>query len=172
MPAASEQGQRDRGWVFGLFLGFSLAFAAVLWLIWLLQWLRQQRQEPDSEPAVLELTIAPEPPDARGARLRSPEEEGLPAGPRAATGAPDDLARVEGIGPKISSLLQEAGILTFDQLASSSVGEIERILQAESPRLRQLADATTWPEQASLAAAGDWEGLEALQAQLKGGRRV
>jgi len=35
-----------------------------------------------------------------------------------------------------------------------------------------LADARTWPEQAALAAAGDWEKLKTLQDELKGGRRV
>jgi len=30
----------------------------------------------------------------------------------------------------------------------------------------------TWPEQASLAAQGNWEGLSALQEELRGGRRA
>jgi hypothetical protein len=38
--------------------------------------------------------------------------------------------------------------------------------------ISQIADPSTWPEQAKLAAAGDWEGLETLQDQLEGGRRV
>jgi hypothetical protein len=36
----------------------------------------------------------------------------------------------------------------------------------------RLADPTTWPEQAGIAAKGDWEALEQLQAMLKGGRRA
>jgi hypothetical protein len=36
----------------------------------------------------------------------------------------------------------------------------------------RLAHPATWPEQAALAATGEWEALEALQAKLKGGRRV
>jgi predicted flap endonuclease-1-like 5' DNA nuclease len=68
---------------------------------------------------------------------------------------PDDLKRIDGIGPKISSVLQAAGITTFAQLAAMDVGEIEEILEAESPRLRQLANPTTWPEQAEAAATGD-----------------
>ncbi|MBN1315435.1 MAG: DUF4332 domain-containing protein [Anaerolineales bacterium] len=81
---------------------------------------------------------------------------------------PDDLAKIEGIGPKISSVLQEAGITTFAQLAETDVARIEEILDKDT-RLR-LANPSTWPKQAALAAAGDWEGLEVLQDQLKGGR--
>ena len=82
---------------------------------------------------------------------------------------PDDLKRIEGIGPKISSLLQDAGIATFAQLATISVEQLREILDAVNLR---IADPTTWPEQAALAAAGNWEGLAALQSELKGGRRV
>jgi predicted flap endonuclease-1-like 5' DNA nuclease len=85
---------------------------------------------------------------------------------------PDDLKRIEGIGPKIASVLQAAGIETFAQLAATEVSRIEQILEEESPRLRRLANPGTWPEQAALAAADDWEALEALQQALKGGRRV
>jgi predicted flap endonuclease-1-like 5' DNA nuclease len=83
--------------------------------------------------------------------------------------APDDLAIIEGIGPKISSVLQANGIATFAQLASTQTSELQQILLKEGLR---LADPATWPEQARLAAAGDWDGLNALQAQLKGGRQA
>jgi hypothetical protein len=32
--------------------------------------------------------------------------------------------------------------------------------------------ARTWPQQALLAAKGDWDGLEKLQDDLSGGRKV
>jgi predicted flap endonuclease-1-like 5' DNA nuclease len=84
---------------------------------------------------------------------------------------PDDLTRIEGIGPKIASVLQAAGVLTFAQLAETDVTRLEEILEAESPRLRRLSDPSTWPEQAELAATGEWEALQALQGTLKRGRR-
>lgn len=87
--------------------------------------------------------------------------------PGTAAAEPDDLAVVEGIGPKISRLLQDSGIRTFRQLAESPVERLQQIL--DQARLR-LADPGTWPEQARLAAAGDWEALSALQGRLKGGR--
>ena len=86
--------------------------------------------------------------------------------------APDDLKRIEGIGPRFSSVLQAAGIMTFAQLAAATPEGLEQILEAEDPRLSRLADPTSWPEQAALAAVGDWEALAALQETLKGGRRA
>ncbi|MGD1995642.1 MAG: DUF4332 domain-containing protein [Anaerolineae bacterium] len=86
----------------------------------------------------------------------------------AAEREPDDLKRIAGIGPKISALLQDAGIATFAQLAATNASELSRMLkEAGIP----MVNPSTWPQQASLAAAGEWETLEALQAELKGGRR-
>jgi predicted flap endonuclease-1-like 5' DNA nuclease len=82
---------------------------------------------------------------------------------------PDDLKRIEGIGPKISAVLQEAGIRTFAQLAETEVGRLEQILRGAGIH---IADPTTWPDQAALAAAGQWDALAAFQDALKGGRRV
>lgn len=92
-----------------------------------------------------------------------PVEEPEPVGP------PDDLKRIEGIGPRISQVLQSAGIRTFDQLAQTSVADLEEILTKADLR---LADPATWPDQARLAAAGEWRSLEIFQERLKGGRRV
>ena len=98
---------------------------------------------------------------------RAKEEEVPAAKPEAV--APDDLKRIEGIGPKISGLLQEAGITTFAQLAETDVRRLKQILKEAG--LGALADPSTWPEQAGLAAAGDWDKLETLQDELKGGRQ-
>ena len=82
---------------------------------------------------------------------------------------PDDLTIVEGIGPKINQVLHAAGIQSLFQLSESEVTQLKEILTAAGVR---LADITTWSEQARLAAAGDIETLKALQATLKGDRRV
>jgi hydrogenase-4 membrane subunit HyfE len=82
--------------------------------------------------------------------------------------SPDDLKRIEGIGPKISGLLQAAGIATFAKLAST---DVDHLLQIVRDAGITIADPTTWPEQAALAAEGEWEQLEVLQEELKGGRR-
>jgi NADH-quinone oxidoreductase subunit I len=85
---------------------------------------------------------------------------------------PDDLKRIEGIGPKISGLLGAAGINTFSQLAAVEVDRITQILEEADPKLLQLADPKTWPRQAKLAAEGKWEALEKWQERLKGGRQA
>jgi hypothetical protein len=89
--------------------------------------------------------------------------------PRSEDPAPDDLERIEGIGPKISALLQEAGVTTFAQLRATEVAELNTILDTAGIH---FADPGTWPEQAGLAAAGQWDKLTALQDELKGGRRT
>ncbi|MEZ4590681.1 MAG: helix-hairpin-helix domain-containing protein [Chloroflexota bacterium] len=101
-------------------------------------------------------------------------ETAVPAHPVAATKTenvavvPDDLKKIEGIGPKIERILHDAGITTFAALAATSVAQLEQIVREEAGI--RIAFPDTWPQQASLAAAGDWDALETLQDELKGGR--
>jgi len=82
---------------------------------------------------------------------------------------PDDLTKVEGIGPMYASLLIDAGVTTYAQLAALSQDAIEKHIKDAGKR--RPASVETWAEQAGLAAKGDWDGLEKLQASLDGGRR-
>ena len=86
-----------------------------------------------------------------------------------ASHAEDDLAVLEGIGPKVKKVLAEAGITTFSQLAQAESEKITAILDAAG---LQMMDPAGWIEQAKLAAEGDMEGLKKLQDELKGGRRA
>lgn len=83
---------------------------------------------------------------------------------------PDDLTKVEGIGPAYSQRLYAQGVNTFAQLAAMSIEEITEKLEAEGTS-RIPASIETWAEQAALAAKGDWDALEKLQDELDGGRR-
>ena len=83
---------------------------------------------------------------------------------------PDDLTRIEGIGPEISQVLQKAGIETFAQLAETKAEQIEEILQNVDPNLSNLMDPKSWATQARLAARGKWDALERYQERLKGGK--
>ncbi len=66
---------------------------------------------------------------------------------------PDDLTQIEGIGPKSEKALNEAGILTFAQLASTSEPDLRKAVPHAPSSIH------TWPMQASYAAQGDWKGL-------------
>jgi large subunit ribosomal protein L30 len=82
--------------------------------------------------------------------------------------ASDNLQVIEGIGPKIASVLNSAGITTFTQLSEALPARLSEIMQQAKLR---LANPESWPEQAALAAAGKWDDLKVLQGQLTGGRR-
>ncbi|MEY3367121.1 MAG: hypothetical protein RI973_276 [Bacteroidota bacterium] len=83
--------------------------------------------------------------------------------------AADDLTKIEGVGPKIAELLQQAGIATFADLAKAKTADLKKILEAAGKRFL-VHDPATWAEQAKLAAKADWEKLGKLQATLKGGK--
>jgi predicted flap endonuclease-1-like 5' DNA nuclease len=82
----------------------------------------------------------------------------------------DDLLLIEGIGPKIKQVLADAGITTFAALAETDMPTLERIVQEEAGIT--IAHPDTWPRQARLAAAGDWDGFQQFVDRLKGGREV
>jgi predicted flap endonuclease-1-like 5' DNA nuclease len=127
-------------------------------------------------------TAVPEPPpplDLEAVPPAVPEPPPMPEAPPvpgpavAAAVAPaagqDDLERIEGIGPRIASILRAEGITTFGQLAETEVIRLRDILVSANLR---FTDPSTWPEQARLAAAGDWAAFEALTRELRGGRRI
>ena len=80
----------------------------------------------------------------------------------------DDLKRIEGIGPKVEKVLNDAGITTFDTLARANRAEVKQLLNSAG---LQMMNPEGWIEQAELAAKGDWKGVERLQNELKGGRK-
>ncbi len=102
---------------------------------------------------------------------RQAEEEAGGAGHHAevAAAAPDDLTKIEGIGPKVQGLLNAAGITTFAELASRTPEELDQIMDAAGSIYKAM-DETSWPRQAALAAEGKWEELQRLQDELVGGR--
>jgi hypothetical protein len=82
--------------------------------------------------------------------------------------SPDDLTKIEGIGPKVARVLNDAGIRTFSDLANAKAENVQETLKAAG---LQMMNPEGWIEQAALAAKGDWTTLEKLQGELKGGRR-
>lgn len=83
---------------------------------------------------------------------------------------PAEIELVEGIGPKIAQVLRARGFGSFNALAQASPGTLREILDDQGPAYR-IADPSTWPEQARLAARGRWDELKSLQDSLTAGRR-
>ena len=77
----------------------------------------------------------------------------------------DDLKKVEGIGPKIASTLNEAGIMTFEDLSKTAPAKIAEIIK--DVRGNHVPD--TWPKQAQMAHEGKWDELNEWQDKLDGG---
>lgn len=117
----------------------------------------------DATPAAEKAT--PPPPAPPVEEVVEEVEEVVEATPVAA----DDLKKVEGIGPKIAELLTNAGIPTFAALSETTPDRIREIL-AEAGSRYKMHDPTTWPEQAKLAAAGEWDKLKEWQDNLQGGK--
>jgi len=131
--------------LFAWSIGFTFAFIITAGLIiWLLQ---QKKAEQSTYIKIKDPVKVEKPP---------PQE-------------PEDLSRIEGIGPKIDSVLKVAGISTYSQLAETEVDQLQVILKEVG---LSRFNPETWPEQASLAAQGNWDGLSALQEELRGGRRA
>jgi len=86
-----------------------------------------------------------------------------------ASAEPDDLTKVEGIGPVIAEVLTGAGLSTFAKVADSTPEAIREIMDAAGSQFASH-DPATWPQQAKLAADGKWDELKAWQDELDGGR--
>jgi predicted flap endonuclease-1-like 5' DNA nuclease len=82
----------------------------------------------------------------------------------------DDLTIVEGIGPKIAQLCNEAGIWTFEELAATAVTRLQEMLDAAGKRF-QIHNPETWAAQSALAAQGKWSELKAWQEVLNAGKK-
>lgn len=140
-------------------------------LVWL--WIRRYAQEgrvslPRQEIELIKQAV-PEDMLTAEPQRSSPPQAKKPAPTRRQVVKRDDLKLIEGIGPKIASTLQAAGINTYKQLARARPERLKKILdEAGIP----IADPTTWPEQAALAAGGEWDALADLKSGLKGGRRL
>ncbi len=76
----------------------------------------------------------------------------------------DDFTIIEGIGPKINTVLQGAGISTFSDLAELDSEKIKSIISHAGIK---LPITSSWIEQAKLAADNKMEELKALQATLR-----
>jgi len=83
-----------------------------------------------------------------------------------ASGPPDDLVRLKGVGPKLAAMLNERGITRFDQIAKLSPGQVETI-DASLGAFRGRLERDRVVEQADFLAQGDVDGYEAKFGKLQ-----
>lgn len=158
----SESCKCEAPWLRWLLIGGAL----VAWAVW--QRLQRQLEQQAYPSPVREPATSPEPAEKSKPQKSEPEPEPSPVSAEE-TPEPDDLTRIEGIGPKVAGVLAEAGITTYAQLAETEVEALGEILrEAGLP----FMNPTTWPEQAALAAKNAWAELTTLQTELKGGQRA
>ncbi|MCB0640040.1 MAG: hypothetical protein KDC44_00300, partial [Phaeodactylibacter sp.] len=81
----------------------------------------------------------------------------------------DNLQIVEGIGPKIETILKDAGIADWGRLAAAQPDQLRSTLEAAGPSYR-IHDPESWPKQAQLAKDGKWQELIAFQKAASGGK--
>jgi predicted flap endonuclease-1-like 5' DNA nuclease len=82
-----------------------------------------------------------------------------------ASGPPDDLRKLKGVGPKFAEMLNQRGIIRFDQIAKLSPSQVEALDAAMGPfRGRFARDRIV--EQAAYLARSDIDGYEAKFGNL------
>lgn len=110
----------------------------------------------------------PEPPSIPTPATPPSETPPEPAAVTTEPGEPDDLTKLEGIGPKMADALVSYGLDTYEKVAAATVEDFQAAIEAAGMRFAPAAES--WAEQATYAARGDWSGLEAFQNTLVSGR--
>lgn len=101
--------------------------------------------------------------DVAGHVLGVPVHSELPG----ASGPPDNLETLKGVGPKLAARLNENGIIRFDQLARLSTNEVA-ILEDKLGPFKGRLTRDRVVEQAQYLARGDIDGFEARFGKLGG----
>ena len=158
-------------WVIGLVA--LLAAAVILWLV-----LRTRGRDTQALPTAPTAPLQPNKPEIIAAEpARFAAAEPVPAAPLSepeaapfiapASGAPDNLALLKGVGPKLVALLTGLGVTRFDQIAAWTATDIAAI----DARLGTFSGRITrdnWVDQAAYLARGDKAGFEAKYGALGG----
>lgn len=138
------------GWVW--YLLFVLVVLALI-IGWIYQQSKAQQKKSEEQKAAEKQPVS--------------ETSKLPKNKRIEAGN-DDLTRIEGIGLKVAGVLKNVGITSFNSLANADTAEVKNVLNEAG---LQMMDPEGWIAQAEFATKEDWDGLQKLQDELKGGRR-
>jgi predicted flap endonuclease-1-like 5' DNA nuclease len=117
--------------------------------------------EPVAAPPVEPIAVEPEP------LMAPPAPQPIPTSPAVAApvdGA-DDLLRLKGVGPKLSSLLTELGVTRYAQIAGWNEADIAAI-DARLGNFKGRPVRDQWVDQAKYLAAGDIAGFEAKYGKI------
>jgi predicted flap endonuclease-1-like 5' DNA nuclease len=99
--------------------------------------------------------------DVAGHILSADVHQELPG----ASGPPDDLLKLKGVGPKLASILNDRGITRFDQIAKLSPGQVES-LDESLGAFRGRFERDRIQEQADYLARGDIDCYEVRFGKL------
>ena len=116
-----------------------LLFALLAFLWWLLSRQDQEQAQPPMEVEIIVPADEPKATPVTAHKAMPPKKV-------------DNLQKITGIGPKISSVLQAAGITTYAKLADTDLSELQNILHEAGV---SRANPETWPEQARHAVSGE-----------------
>jgi predicted flap endonuclease-1-like 5' DNA nuclease len=136
---------------------------------------RQRVTLTDTTPLRPHMTAAPHAREGRGFTDEAAAAASDVAGPMigtkvhdelpGATGTPDDLVKLKGVGPKLAALLYDRGIVRFEQIAKLSPGQVEA-LDESLGAFRGRFGRDRIVEQADYLARGDIDGYEARFGKL------
>jgi trigger factor len=113
----------------------------------------EEAPEDEPEPGAAEPSVA-EPVEAEATTDEVETEAASESAEAEAAAEPVEkqkLSKLDGIGPKTESVLNEAGIVNYAQLADTEVSKLREILDAAGSYYRRLKPES-WPEQARQAA--------------------
>ncbi|WP_265587227.1 hypothetical protein [Sphingomicrobium arenosum] len=99
--------------------------------------------------------------DVTGQFMQAEVHEELPG----ATGEPDDLRKLKGVGPKLATALNGLGITRYDQLAKLTPAQIEKI-DEKLGSFKGRLERDRVVEQADYLARGDTDGYQAKFGNL------
>ena len=85
------------------------------------------------------------------------------------TNVKDDLKLVEGIGPVIEKVFNDAGYNTWASVAGADAATLKSILDGAGDQFA-MHDPGTWPKQCQLMVDDKWSELKKYQDELDGGK--
>ncbi|MCG6187466.1 50S ribosomal protein L27 [Maribellus maritimus] len=102
----------------------------------------------DVDVAVAEAPVAEEKPVKKvEVTEEAPTKKEAPKAETSEAEEADDLKKLEGVGPKLAEILAEGGFTNYASIASASVEDIQKVLEAAGSRYASK-DPAPWIEQA------------------------